>query len=219
MSRLVHFAGALVASVVMTSIGAIAAPSAPPPASVAQRAPPPVVLHPPFDATFACSYHPTGQLNTLGDALGVDCFITSLVLAEGGVGWSAPHRGNGAANADWFGWEKPVLAPFDGIVVALFENPNVNTPGVMRPGRASSVTLARADGMHVVIAHVQSATVRIGDAVKAGQPIARVGNNGYSRAPHIHMGAYKEGVAYPIAFDPNPSLSFLVNGEVWKGDR
>lgn len=208
----------IVASLLTVSGAAWAQPPAPSTAS-AQSVPAPVVLHPPFDVAFACSYHPAGQLKTLGDALGVDCFVTSLVLAEGGAGWSAPYRGNGAANDDWFGWKRPVLAPFDGAVVEVFENPKVNTPGVMQPGRASSIVVARADGLTVVIAHVQDVTLRVGDKVVAGQTIAHVGNNGYARAPHIHIGAYKDGAAYPIAFDTGVSLGFLVNGELWTGQR
>lgn len=32
-----------------------------------------------------------------------------------------------------------------------------------------------------------SATVQVGDPVKQGQPLAAVGNNGHSSAPHLHL--------------------------------
>lgn len=32
--------------------------------------------------------------------------------------------------------------------------------------------------------------------------LAHVGNNGYSRNPHIHIGAYRNGSPVAISFDP-----------------
>lgn len=194
------------------------------PAETAESLPPiaspvasPVMVRPVFDVSFVCSYHPAGQLTALGDALGTDCLVTSVKVDDQGVGWSTPYINGGTANEDWFGWNRPVLAPIDGTIVAVHINENVNQPGVMQPGRASSVVIARADGLHVVIAHVQAIRVQAGETVSAGQEIARVGNNGFSRNPHIHLGAYRDGVAVPLFFDPAVPVKFLVNGMVYEG--
>ena len=40
-----------------------------------------------------------------------------------------------------------------------------------------------------------------GDTVRAGQFVARVGNNGYGRSPHIHVGAWKGQTPYQIRWD------------------
>lgn len=80
----------------------------------------------------------------------------------------------GTANADWFGWNRPVLAPVEGTILEVHINDTVNQPGVMRPGRASTIVIARADGLRVVVAHVQAIRVRPGDRVAAGEEIARV---------------------------------------------
>ena len=40
-----------------------------------------------------------------------------------------------------------------------------------------------------------------GDTVRAGQVVARVGNNGYGRNPHIHIGAWKGETPYQIRWD------------------
>lgn len=177
----------------------------------------PVVVHPVFDVSFVCSYHPAGQLTALGDALGTDCLVTSVRVDDQGAGWSTPYVNAGTTNADWFGWNRPVLAPIEGKIIEVHVNDAVNQPGVMRPGRASTIVIARADGLKVVIAHVQAIRVRPGDTVAAGDEIARVGNNGYSRNPHIHLGAYRDGVAVPLFFDPAVPVKFLVNGEVYQG--
>lgn len=200
----------------LASTAGVAAPAQPAqPASPAVASP--VVVHPVFDVSFVCSYHPEGQLAGLGDALGTDCLVTSVMVDDQGAGWSTPHMNAGTANEDWFGWNRPVLAPVEGKILEVHTNDTVNQPGVMRPGRASTIVIARADGLKVVIAHVQAIRVRPGDRVAAGEEIARVGNNGYSRNPHIHLGAYRDGVAVPLFFDPAVPVKFLVNGEVYQG--
>ncbi|MER6916806.1 M23 family metallopeptidase [Streptomyces sp. NPDC000594] len=51
------------------------------------------------------------------------------------------------------------------------------------------VVLDLGDGTYALYAHVQrgSVTVRPGDRVRAGQPIARCGNSGNSTEPHVHF--------------------------------
>jgi murein DD-endopeptidase MepM/ murein hydrolase activator NlpD len=53
----------------------------------------------------------------------------------------------------------------------------------------------------VLYGHVDGIEVKPGDAVVAGQRIAKVGNNGYSWYPHIHVGAWKDDTPLQIRFD------------------
>jgi len=159
-----------------------------------------VVLHPVFDTWFLVSEHGYGQSGELGDALGTDCFVGKLV-EEGGRTWMRTHAGDGRRNEDWFGWNAPVLAPITGEVVRVHVNPTVNEPGIMTPGVASFVVLRGDDGLHVVVAHLGAIAVEPGRRVEAGQPIGTVGNNGYSRNPHIHLGAWRGGEPLQIRFD------------------
>lgn len=53
----------------------------------------------------------------------------------------------------------------------------------------------------VHVARVANIRVKAGDQVTAGQPMAKVGNNGMSRHPHIHIGAWKGEEAMQIRFD------------------
>jgi murein DD-endopeptidase MepM/ murein hydrolase activator NlpD len=59
----------------------------------------------------------------------------------------------------------------------------------------------RDDGVHFVLAHIDAPQIQVGDQVSAGQVIARVGNNGYSRHPHTHVGAWKGQTALQVRFD------------------
>lgn len=159
-----------------------------------------VVLHPIFDTWFLTNEHYDGQLSELGDALGSDCIVGELVEVAGRT-WLRMHRGDGARNEDWFGWRREVLAPIAGEVLRVHENPTVNEPGVMVPGMASFVLLRGVGGTHVIVAHLGEIRVKEGDRVEAGEPLGLVGNNGNSRHPHIHLGAWRDGVPLQIRFD------------------
>ena len=159
-----------------------------------------VVVHPIFATWFLTNEHWAGQLGELGDALGADCIVAELVEDEG-RSWLRTYRGDGARNEDWYGWRRDVLAPIAGDVVRVNVNPITNEPGTWTPGIASFVILRGLDGTFVVVAHVQDIGVREGDRVEAGQPIGVVGNNGNSRHPHIHLGAWRENRPLQIRFD------------------
>ena len=136
-----------------------------------------VMLHPVVRQHFVCLEHPAAQLRYVGDALGADCLVIDPGTGPAGR-WPAFYRGAGVRNADWYGWGQPVLAPFDGVVDSVHVNPVTNVPGTLGRARASVIVFRRADGVRVLYAHVQEIRVAPGDAVRAGQPVARVGNNG-----------------------------------------
>ena len=159
-----------------------------------------ILIHPVVRQHFVCLEHPAGQLSYVGDALGSDCLIIDL-----GSGpdrrFPSFHKGTGARNADWFGWNQVVLAPFDGIVDSVHTNERVNVPGTQGRQRAGGIVFLRADGTRVLYAHVHGIAVRPGDSVRAGQPVARVGNNGPSVMPHTHVGAWMGKEPLQIRFD------------------
>jgi murein DD-endopeptidase MepM/ murein hydrolase activator NlpD len=159
-----------------------------------------VVLHPLHGPHYVCLEHPAGQLRRLGDALGADCSV--LDLATGPLRrWPAFYTRAGRRNEDWYGWNVPVLAPFDGTVDSVHINSTVNVPGTLGRARASSIAFHRSDGVQVLYAHMQGIRVRAGDRVRAGQAIARVGNNGPALFPHTHVGAWRGDTALQIRFD------------------
>lgn len=159
-----------------------------------------VLIHPPFAESYSCSEHWDGQLQYLGDSLGADCVIGRMVDDDGRL-WMRQHRGAGLENQDWYGYGANVLAPCDCTIEKTQANPVENRPGELGKPPASMIVFRRSDDTLILYAHVKDSRVSEGDQVAAGDVVASVGNNGYSRLPHIHIGAWREEVALQIRFD------------------
>ena len=106
------------------------------------------------------------------------------------------YTGDGTRNEDWHSWREPLLAPFDGVVLGFQINPESTLPGVRGSGPSSAILFQQlVDGeptdVHVAYVHVREVTVSQGDTVRAGDPVARIGNNGSSFHPHVHVGAFR----------------------------
>lgn len=156
-----------------------------------------VELGPVFADRYLCVEHAL-ELEYAGDALGTDCVLSGGVEI-GANGYLKLYRTDGKTNADWYGWHADVLAPFDATVVYVSHDTQENVPGVLGPSSAAgSLRFKNADGVIVVYAHVTEIAVKVGDKVKAGQVIAKLGNNGQTRAPGIHIGAYRAADAMPL---------------------
>lgn len=90
-----------------------------------------------------------------------------------------------------------VLAVADGTVVETLNNLNDQMPGKLPD--PNTITLDNIDGNHVVLdlgngvyafyAHMQkgSVAVSVGDHVKRGQVLGKLGNSGNTSAPHLHF--------------------------------
>ena len=165
-----------------------------------------VVLHPFAQSPFVCAEHAVGELSNLGDVLGRDCMIIGMDSTRG-VSIPSLFEGDGLENNDWFGWEEPVLAPCNGSVISTDTNERTNRPGVV-PDReilepASEIRFKCHAGFNVVYAHVREIQVRPGESISAGQEVALVGNNAVSKAPHLHLGAWRDETPLQIRFDLN----------------
>lgn len=138
----------------------------------------------------------------VGDALGADCLVTELVELNEARAFSRYFKSDGTENEDWFSWRADVLAPITGEVKRVVINPVTNEPGVLGQPPASFIIIENTEGISVLLAHVRELSVDEGDVVEAGQPIAKVGNNGFSRNPHIHIGAWtSDSEPLQIQFD------------------
>lgn len=105
-------------------------------------------------------------------------------------------RGDPTQNASWYGYGEAVLAAADGVVTEVVDGIPDNVP-LSKP--VVPITLETVAGNHVLIehgrgrfalyAHLQpgSPRVKVGDRVKRGQPLGRLGNSGNSDAPHVHF--------------------------------
>jgi len=159
-----------------------------------------VHLHPIFDRYAVYNDHYDGELEYPGDALGRDCMIGAFLPED--PGFIRLYKSDGKKNEDWFSFDAKVYAPIGGKILYLYLNEVTNTPGVQNPSKASALLIQTADGTSVMIAHIQNPVVSVGDFIQEGQLLAYVGNNGYARNPHIHIGAFKGSTPLAITFDP-----------------
>jgi Membrane proteins related to metalloendopeptidases len=182
-------------------LGLVVVPAASARSSRTDPEPPPQFLaHPLYATRYTCTEHAAGDLGYLGDDLGQDCLVQEFVESDGRA-FTRLYRNDGYSNADWYGWNQPVLSPCDCTVRRILLNPVTNEPGIAGKPPASMILLEAADGTQVVLGHIQDPVVREGEAVRAGQQLARVGNNGYSRNPHIHIGAWRDEQPLQIRWD------------------
>lgn len=159
-----------------------------------------VKIHAPHEELFSCLEHWDGQFTHLGDALGADCVIQGWYQLKNRK-FLRTYENRGLRNTDWYGYGKAVLAPCDCTIEATFVNPITNQPGIMQPGKASTITFKTSAGVRILYAHVDAIEVKPGDVVKAGQAVAKVGNNGFSRNPHLHIAAWKDQTPLQIRID------------------
>ena len=101
------------------------------------------------------------------------------------TGQATFHRGVDLALA--YGSEVKVLGP--GVVASAGE----------RPGYGLTVTVDHGGGRETLYAHLSSIDVQPGDAVAAGQRIARSGNSGRATGAHLHVEAREFGHPVDVA--------------------
>jgi hypothetical protein len=104
-------------------------------------------------------------------------------------------RGDGKTSEQWLCYGTELLAVAPGTVVEVMRDLPNEPPGVA----PTNLTIDQIAGNHVLLdlggghyamyAHMapHSATVRVGDRVKAGQKLGLLGNSGNTTGPHLHF--------------------------------
>jgi hypothetical protein len=103
---------------------------------------------------------------------------------------------DGASNQQFYDYGANVLAVADGTVVSVQDGKPDTTPNkVMIPKTSSDfggnhIILEIAPNVFAAYEHLKpgSLRVKVGDTVKAGAPLAKIGNTGPSLGPHLHFG-------------------------------
>jgi hypothetical protein len=139
--------------------------------------------------------------------------------------------GEGKRVEQYYGFGEDVLAIADGTVVYVHDGMPDETPFVFMVPKSKSdyggnnVILEIAPNVFAWYAHLRegSLTVKAGDAVKAGAPIAKLGNTGPSEGPHLHLGLIDKpdplaGRSLPFVFD-SFTLVGAIDFDASKGDR
>lgn len=100
------------------------------------------------------------------------------------------HSGDGRRLHDYYCYGKKVRAPAGGTIAWLEDGHPDQEIGTSDPAHpiGNGVIIDHGNGEFSVIAHLQprSLKVRLGERVKAGQVLGRVGNSGNTSEPHVH---------------------------------
>jgi hypothetical protein len=139
--------------------------------------------------------------------------------------------GDGKAVEQYYGFGEDVLAIADGTVVSVHDGMSDQTPFVLMTPKLTSdyggnnVMLEIAPNVFAWYAHLRahSIAVKVGDVVKAGSPIGKLGNTGPSEGPHLHLGLLDKpdpiaGRSLPFVFD-SFTLVGAVDLDKSEGDR
>lgn len=139
--------------------------------------------------------------------------------------------GDGKRVEQYYSFGEDVLAVADGTVVSIHDGMPDQTPFVFMVPKSKSdyggnnLMLEIAPNVFAWYAHLRqgSLTVKVGDAVKAGAPIAKLGNTGPSEGPHLHLGLLDKpdpiaGRSLPFVFD-SFTLVGAVDFDASKADR
>ena len=105
------------------------------------------------------------------------------------------YRNNGDAVEDWFGAGEDVLAVEDGIVTRVVTGQPQNQigqppyPPIVAIGGGNEVLVYIGDGIFTMYAHLAPGTVSayVGQRVRRGDVLGKLGNTGQSTAPHLHF--------------------------------
>ncbi len=126
-----------------------------------------------------------------------------------------PYKNDGTRNKDWFCYGTKLLAVAAGTVMDIkdgtpdnepFKEPAV--PITMANVAGNFVMLKLDNGLYVLYAHIIPRTlkVKVGQKVKPGQVLGKLGNSGNSTAPHLHFHLcvgpdmlFSQGVPYALS--------------------
>ena len=95
------------------------------------------------------------------------------------------------------------IAADEGVVIGAFADGTVREVGESDYG--NYLIVDHADGFSTLYAHCSSISAAVGDEVKCGEEIARVGQTGNATGPHLHLEIWKDGAA----LDPSDYLTGL----------
>jgi hypothetical protein len=130
------------------------------------------------------------------DQLARDFLVTRV--GDDGIPRLFRRGSEGTSNEDWFGWRRDVLAPFDGTVTRVVQPDRPNAPGEKHKDRQPGGIFFESGEVAVLYGHVREIEVEEGQRVEAGEVVAKVGNNANSSAPHVHVGAWKNGTPLQV---------------------
>ncbi len=110
-------------------------------------------------------------------------------------------------NRNYGGPNQNIIAAKDGKVIGIRSSYNRNDSSGSSYG--NYIKIDHGDGINSLVAHLLygSILVKVGDSIKQGQVIAKMGNTGYARGNHVHLEIFKNNTKV----DPLPHLYVAKN--------
>lgn len=119
------------------------------------------------------------------------------------------YQQEGLLLSDYYCYNKPVLAPADGVVEEVVQHLPDNPIGQVDTHHnwGNTVVLRHRAGLYSQLSHLRAHSVRVqaGQAVRRGEVLAACGSSGRSPEPHLHFQVQatpaigSPTVAYPLA--------------------
>jgi murein DD-endopeptidase MepM/ murein hydrolase activator NlpD len=107
------------------------------------------------------------------------------------------HQPGSNELTSYYIYGKPVLAPAEGTVTFVQgSRPDQHIGSTDRRFESgNNIVIDIGGGRYLMMAHLSpgSIQVKVGDHVRLGQPIAKVGNSGNTTEPHLHIQAQTVG--------------------------
>ncbi len=120
------------------------------------------------------------------------------------------YRLPGSRPEDFYCYNKPVLAPANGMVEEIIDHVDDNAIGHNNAQQnwGNTIVIKHAEGLYTQLSHLKKKSVKVakGSFVKKGDVIASCGNSGRSPEPHLHFQVQgtpyigSKTLAYPIAY-------------------
>jgi murein DD-endopeptidase MepM/ murein hydrolase activator NlpD len=141
------------------------------------------------------------------------------------------YDGDGKKLEQHYAFGEDVFAVADGTVVSVQDGKPDMTPNILMKPKTNDdyggnrVILEIAPHVYAVYLHLHpgSLAVKVGEVIKAGAPLAKIGNTGPSLGPHLHFGIYDKpdfsaGRSLPFVFDSFISVG-TIDPAASKGDH
>ena len=100
-------------------------------------------------------------------------------------------HGDGLEVADYYCFNKPVIAPADGWIEEVVNNVDDNVIGNsnLNQNWGNTIVIKHSEWLYTTICHLKSGSIKVtpGTWVNKGQVLAACGNSGRSPYPHLHF--------------------------------
>lgn len=104
---------------------------------------------------------------------------------------SRQFKDDGNYLKDYYCYGQNVIAPADGLVVEVDDGIADNNVGEVNTSKnwGNTIIIKHAEGLYSKLSHLQKGSigVKVGENVRFGQVIGKVGNSGRSPYPHLHF--------------------------------